>query len=78
MLLLADVFQEFKRLILETYQLDPCYYVSLPSLTNDAFLKMTKTEIEPLNDRDVHLKISKTVKGGLTNTICPPGARACG
>ncbi len=69
-LLLADVFQAFRRLILETYKLDPCYYISLPSLSQDAFLKLTKTEIDLLSDRDMHLMISKAIRGGLTNTIC--------
>ncbi len=52
------------------YNLDPCYYVSLPSLTHDAFLKYTKVEIDLLSDYDMLMMISQCVKRGLTNTIC--------
>jgi hypothetical protein len=38
-LLLADVFENFRRTCLEKYKLDHAHYVSAPSLSWDAFLK---------------------------------------
>ncbi|CAB3984674.1 Gastrula zinc finger, partial [Paramuricea clavata] len=40
-LLLADVFENFRRTCLENYKLDPAHYISAPSLSWDAFLKQS-------------------------------------
>ncbi|CAB4031136.1 uncharacterized transposon-derived, partial [Paramuricea clavata] len=45
-LLLADVFENFRRTCLENYKLDPAHYISAPSLSWDAFLKQSGEEIE--------------------------------
>ncbi|CAB4009275.1 Gastrula zinc finger [Paramuricea clavata] len=45
-LLLADVFENFRRTCLESYELDPAHYVSTPGLSWDAFLKKSGEEIE--------------------------------
>ena len=40
--LLADVFNDFRKIMFEEFQLDCCKYVSAPSLTKDAALKYSK------------------------------------
>ncbi|CAB4004481.1 Gastrula zinc finger [Paramuricea clavata] len=45
-LLLADVFENFRRTCLESYELDPAHYMSAPGLSWDAFLKQSGEEIE--------------------------------
>ena len=40
-LLLADIFENFRKMVLETYGLDPVHYYSLPGLSWDAMLKYT-------------------------------------
>ena len=45
-LLLADVFENFRKMSLETYGLDPIHYHSLPGLSWDAMLKYTGVELE--------------------------------
>ena len=40
-LLLADVFENFRKMSMETYCLDPIHYYSLPGLSRDAMLKYT-------------------------------------
>ena len=40
-LLLADVFENFRKTCLKYYELDPCHYFSSPGLSWDAMLKMT-------------------------------------
>ncbi|CAB3984764.1 Gastrula zinc finger, partial [Paramuricea clavata] len=52
-LLLADVFENFRRTCLESYELDPAHYVSAPSLSWDAFLKKSGEEIELVSDMDM-------------------------
>ena len=40
-LLLADVFENFRKTCLLYYKLDPCHYFTSPGLSRDAMLKMT-------------------------------------
>ena len=44
-LLLADIFENFRNKCLETYELDPAYFLSLPGLAWQACLKMTGVEL---------------------------------
>ena len=44
-LLLADVFENFRETCLNYYKLDPCHYMSSPGLSWDSMLKMTKNKI---------------------------------
>ena len=66
---LSDVFENFRSLCLREYQLDPGYYVSTPSLTFDAMLKITGAKIELFTDIDMVLMTEKGIRGGLTQTI---------
>ena len=59
-LLLADVFQNFRETCLTYYGgLDPCHYVSSPGLAWDAMLKMTKVNLDLISDIDMQLFIEK-------------------
>ena len=44
-LLLADVFENFRRTCLQYYKLDPCHYFTSPGLSWDAMLKMTHIDM---------------------------------
>ena len=44
--LLADVFNNFRKIIFDNLGLDPVKYISAPSLSKDAGLKFSKTKIE--------------------------------
>ncbi len=65
-LLLADVCKSFKNTCLETYQLDPFWYVSAPSLAWQAALKMTKVELDHLEDVDMYNFLKEGIKGGVS------------
>ena len=52
-LLLADVFENFRKTCLEYYKLDPCHYFTSPGLSWDAMLKMTEIKLELMVDIDV-------------------------
>ena len=68
-LLLADVFQTFRRTCQEQYGLDPAQYYTSPGLSWDALLKKTGVELELLTDYDQHLFIEKGMRGGISMAL---------
>ena len=69
-LILADVFENFREMLLETYGLDLIYYYSLPGLSWDAMLNYTGVELELITDTDMHLMVEKCTSGGISNICC--------
>ena len=65
-LLLADVFENFRDLCLKIYGLDPVYYYTAPGLAWDACLKMTDIDLELLSDPDMLLMFEKGIRGGIS------------
>ena len=65
-LLLADVFENFRDICLENYKIDPAYYYTSPGLFWDAMLKETKVELELLSDVDMFLFFKRMVRGGIS------------
>ena len=64
-LLLADVFENFRSICLETYNLDPAHYYTAPGLAWDAALKYTQVKLDTLTDINHHLFIEKGMRGGI-------------
>ena len=65
-LLLADVFENFRDLCLKNYGLDPVYYYTTPGLAWDACLKMTNIQLELLSDVNMLLMFEKGIRGGIS------------
>ena len=65
-LLLADVFENFRKTSQKQYGLDPANYYTSPGLSWDALLKKTRVELELLTDYDQHLFIEKGMRGGIS------------
>ncbi|KYM98774.1 hypothetical protein ALC62_10502, partial [Cyphomyrmex costatus] len=65
-LLLADVFENFRDTCMEAYKLDPAYYYTLPGYTWDAMLKCTGVRFELLTDIDMVLFVERGVRAGLS------------
>ena len=63
-LLLADVFENFRKTCLQYYKLDPCHYFTSPGLSWDAMLKMTDIKLELMVDIDMFQFIEKGMRGG--------------
>ena len=62
-LLLADVFENFRNMCLEIYELDPVYFVSAPGLAWQACLKEAEVKLKLLADYDMILMIEKGIRG---------------
>ncbi|KAL9969009.1 hypothetical protein ACROYT_G021166 [Oculina patagonica] len=64
--LLADVFENFRKICLEQYGLDPANYYTSPGLSWDALLKKTRVELELLTEFEMHLFIERGLRGGIS------------
>ena len=67
--LLADNFNQFRKMIFDQFELDAVKYVSSPSLTKDCALKYSKCKIENIKDVSIFNFVRKSVMGGLSNSI---------
>ncbi|KYN39375.1 hypothetical protein ALC56_06244 [Trachymyrmex septentrionalis] len=63
-LLLADVFENFRDTCIESYGLDPTYYYILPGYTWDAMLKYTGIRFELLTD--IVMFVERGIRGSLS------------
>ena len=68
-LLLADVFENFRDVCLTNYELDPAWYYTAPGLAWDAALKKTEVELELLSDPDMLLMVEKGIRGGVSSIM---------
>ncbi|XP_024867540.1 uncharacterized protein LOC112451868 [Temnothorax curvispinosus] len=65
-LLLVDIFENFRDTCIETYRLDPAHYYTLPGYTWDAMLKYTKVSFKLLTDIDMIMFVERGIRGGLS------------
>ena len=65
-LLLADIFENFRSICMNYYGLDPAWYLSAPGLVWDAALKITKVQLDLLSNSDMFLMIESGIRGGFT------------
>ena len=66
-LLLADVFENFRSTCLKHYNLDPAHYYTSPGLAWDACLKEAKQELQLLHDYDMLMMFEKGIRGGISH-----------
>ena len=64
-ILFVDVFENFRNLCLNTYGLDPDYFLSLPRLAWQACLKHSGVKLELLSDIDMLLMLEEGTRGGI-------------
>ena len=68
-LLLADVFENFRKACTKTYELDPAHFISLPGLAWQACLRKMGVELELLTDYDMLLMIEEGTRGGICHAV---------
>ena len=66
-LLLADVFENFRKNCIKHYNLDPVHYYTSPGLAWDACLKTTGQNLELLSDYDMLMMFERGIRGGITH-----------
>ena len=69
-LLLQDIFENFRDTCMKNYQLDPARYISAPALAWDAMLLFTKVQLDILPEwkSDIYMLYEKGIRGGITMT----------
>ena len=65
-LILADVFENFRKTCMEYYNLDPVHYFSSPVFSWDAMLKKTGVNLELVTDIDIYQMAKKGLLGGIS------------
>ncbi len=65
-LLLSDVFENFRDMSMNYYKLDPLHYFTLPGLSFDACLRMTDVELDLITDPEQMLFIERGIRGGVS------------
>ena len=60
-LLLGDLFENFRKIFLEIYELDPACFFIAPGLAWQAALKKNKVKLELLTDIDILLMVEKGI-----------------
>ena len=65
-LLLADVFENFREVCLNNYKLDPAWYLTAPGLSWDAMLRVTEIKLELLTDPDMLMMVENGTRGGVS------------
>ena len=66
-LLLADIFENFRRDAYKYFKLDPLNYITLASFAWDCVLKFTKVELDLLYDMNMYLFYEDGKRGGYSN-----------
>ena len=65
-LLLSDIFENFRTISLRDYDLDPCHFYSAPGLSWAAMLLMTKVNLELITEIDDLLLWERACRGGVS------------
>ena len=65
-LLSANVFENFRKMCLEIYELDPTEFIPAPGLAQQAALKQTGVKLDPLTDIDMLIMVEKCISN---NTV---------
>mgnify|MGYP003502801719 FL=1 len=67
-LLLADVFEAYRDTSIKDYGLDPANYITLPGMSWDGVMRMTKATPERLLDIDMYHFCEQGIRGGVCTT----------
>ena len=68
-ILLANIFESFRKVCIENYGLDPAHFYTAPGLAWKACLKKTGVNLELLKDPDMLLMFERGIRGGITQLV---------
>ena len=68
-ILLANVFETFRKVCLDNYGLDPAHFYTASRLAWKACLKKTNIRLELLLDPDMLLMFERGIRGGITQSV---------
>ena len=68
-ILLANVFEAFRKVCLDNYGLDPSHFYTAPGLAWEACLKKTSIRLELLLDPDMLLMFERGIRGGISQSV---------
>ena len=68
-ILLANIFEAFRKVCLDNYGLDPAHFYTAPGLAWKACLKKTGIKLELLLDPDMLLMFEHGIRGGITQSV---------
>ena len=68
-ILLANIFEAFRKVCLKNYGLDPAHFYTAPGLAWKACLKKTRIRLELLLDPDMLLMFERGIRGGITQSV---------
>ena len=66
---LGHCFNLFVKLNMNTYKLNPLHYISLPSYSFDCFLKLSKVELDTIQDEQILKDFISAMRGGLCGVM---------
>ena len=67
--ILGHCFNLFVKLNMNTYKLNPLYYFSLPSYSFDCFLKLSKVELDTIQDEQILKDFISAMRGGICGVM---------
>ena len=68
-LLLANVFNEYRSVCIDNYDLDPVHFYTAPGLSWQALLKSTKLLLRPLLDENMLTMFESGIRGGIVQVV---------
>jgi hypothetical protein len=68
-LILTDIFENFRDLCLDTLNLDAAYFMTAPGLAFEGMLKYTKIKLERLENYEMLLMLENGIRGGICQSV---------
>lgn len=68
-LILADVFEEFRKTVYDNFHLDCVFYYTLPAISFDSCLLKTRKKIGLMTDGTMYNLINSNIRGGISTAM---------
>ena len=68
-ILLSNIFENFRKVCMENYKLDPAHFYTAPGLAWQACLEKTGITLDLITDPDTLLMFKRGIRGGITQVV---------